>query len=103
ASILPRGSGVHLADHSRNLLFDRATDSRSARLSFLEHLRRQRALALPTESRMDSVRARALGSDSPFFALICPLASRLGMDSEKLSFVSAKCLAPELLSVSSFG
>ena len=55
------------------------------------------------ESRMDFPRARVLGSELFFCALIYSWASRLAMDSEKLSFVSAKSLATELVSVSSFG
>jgi hypothetical protein len=52
---------------------------------------------------MDSLRARALASELLFFALIYSWAWLLAMDSEKLSFVSAKVLAKELVSVSSFG
>jgi hypothetical protein len=44
-----------------------------------------------------------LGSELLFFALIYSWAWRLAMDSETLSFVSAKVLAKELVSVSSFG
>ncbi len=52
---------------------------------------------------MDFLRARVLGSELFFCALIYSWASRLAMDSEKLSFVAAKSLATELVSVSSFG
>ena len=50
---------------------------------------------------MDFLRARVLGSELFFCALICSWASGMAMDSEKLSFVSAKSLATELVSVSS--
>ena len=52
---------------------------------------------------MEFLRARALGSELLFFALIYSWAWRLAMDSEKLSFVSAKFPAKELVSVFSFG
>ena len=52
---------------------------------------------------MDFLRARVLGSELFFCALICSSASGMAMDLEKLSFVSAKSLATELVSVSSFG
>jgi len=85
-----------LPDKFRIRIFGPEKGSRWANPFFLEQ-------AFVPESRMDFLPARVLGSELFFCALICSWASRLAMDSEKLSFVSAKSLATELVSVSSFG
>jgi hypothetical protein len=51
------------------------------------------------KSRAEFLRAQVLVSGLFFSALICSLAWTLAMDSAKLSFVSAKSRATELVSV----
>jgi hypothetical protein len=85
-----------LPDKFRIRIFGLEKDLRWANPFFLEQ-------AFPPESRMDFLRARVLGLELFFCALICSWAWRLATGSEKFSFVSAKSMATELVSVSSFG
>src|SRR5204862_5748161 len=77
------GFGEFLPDKFRIRIFGPEKGSRWASPFFLEQ-------AFVPESRMDFLRARVLGSELFFCALICSWALRLAMGSGKLSFVSAK-------------